>query len=312
VTAVLEQPQIRRCLAFEASVLRRLQFSSVALPFAGDPNLAWYLKLWRKRVAANDLAQGVWWSLRALIENSADRLTDDDVEAITATAYEPSHRMRNPELTAWLPEPEAWWFDNVRARLEEFESVPRRALGVRAALHTAEYALSFPEGSAHLRRSLSRVFADAARAERPPVENGAQCLAFNLDAESFLSQTRADLLYVCFPGPQGFHGWRRRRRGFQEVWLRGRGDFWGDLGNAQRNRFGGVFHSKQAYLVAVERFLRAAAGFNTVALLLEDTGWLSPGDVAELLTGPRRIRVTYTKDLSQVAGGRRLSLIVVE
>jgi hypothetical protein len=310
--AALEGASIHRCLAFEASVLRRLRFTSVAIPFSGDPNLAWYLKLWHKRVLANDLAHGPWWALRALIENGTGRLEDDDLERITAAAYEPGHRLSNPALAAWLPETEAWWFDNVRARLETIESVPRRALAIRAALLTADYALSFPQEAAHLKRSLSRVFADLARAERPPVDNGSQSMALNLDAESFLGRTRADLLYVCFPGPEGFGAWRRYRRGFYEVWLRGRDDFWGDLENAQRNRFGGAFHSKQAYLVAVERFIRSAGSFGTIALLLRETGWLSLGEMTDLVTGFRKIRVTYTKDLTQVARGQRLNLIVAQ
>ena len=35
----------RRWLGFELSVLRRLDFHSIAIPFAGQPDLGWYLKI---------------------------------------------------------------------------------------------------------------------------------------------------------------------------------------------------------------------------------------------------------------------------
>ena len=40
-------------LAFELSVLRRLKFSSIALPFTGDPDLCVYLKRWKVRGPMN-------------------------------------------------------------------------------------------------------------------------------------------------------------------------------------------------------------------------------------------------------------------
>ena len=59
----------RRWLGFELSVLRRLKFASVAIPFAGQPDLEWYLKFWGKQILDNDLCQWSWWSSRALVEN---------------------------------------------------------------------------------------------------------------------------------------------------------------------------------------------------------------------------------------------------
>ena len=40
-------------LNFELSVLRRLKFSSIALPFTGEPNLGAQLKRWKVRVGPN-------------------------------------------------------------------------------------------------------------------------------------------------------------------------------------------------------------------------------------------------------------------
>ena len=51
-------------LAFELSVLRRLKFHSVAIPFVGEPDLPIYLKHWGARVAANDPAR--WAFIKAV------------------------------------------------------------------------------------------------------------------------------------------------------------------------------------------------------------------------------------------------------
>ncbi|MFN8005318.1 MAG: hypothetical protein U0X75_30390, partial [Acidobacteriota bacterium] len=79
----------RRWLGFELSVLRRLKFSSVAIPFAGQPDLGWYLKFWGKQVLDNDICQWAWWMSRALVENRGVSLSEEDVSLILSEAYVP-------------------------------------------------------------------------------------------------------------------------------------------------------------------------------------------------------------------------------
>ena len=69
-------------LNFELSVLRRLNFSSIALPFTGEPNLAVQLKGWKVRVAANDPLVWGYTKATALVENESDRLDETDIEAL--------------------------------------------------------------------------------------------------------------------------------------------------------------------------------------------------------------------------------------
>ena len=64
-------------LAFELSVLRRLRFSSIALPFTGEPDLCIHLKWWRVRVSTNDPMVWAFTKATALIENGSERLDDD-------------------------------------------------------------------------------------------------------------------------------------------------------------------------------------------------------------------------------------------
>src|SRR5204863_68224 len=41
-------------LAFEASVLKQIQFATIAVPFSAEAKLDWYLKAWNKRILSND------------------------------------------------------------------------------------------------------------------------------------------------------------------------------------------------------------------------------------------------------------------
>src|SRR5687767_9604685 len=135
-----------RYLAFDVSVLRRLKFESVAIPFSGGPDLGWYLKLWRKRVFANDIARWAWWSNRALVENNVDRLAEADASALVDGLDAPVSRV-DGLLGAWLESEDASWFTALRDRIETVESSGRRALAIRAAFRAMDYAIAVPRRS---------------------------------------------------------------------------------------------------------------------------------------------------------------------
>src|ERR1044072_1276511 len=89
-------------LAFELSILRRLQFRSVALPFTGEADTARYLKRWGVRVAARD--SRCWASLRPQsgLDNNPQPASVEDVHALLEDAYVPRHRLHNPSLRRWF------------------------------------------------------------------------------------------------------------------------------------------------------------------------------------------------------------------
>ncbi|MEO7658725.1 MAG: hypothetical protein ABIV48_03840, partial [Pyrinomonadaceae bacterium] len=60
-------------LAFDLNVLRRIKFTSVAMPFSDQPALGTYLKRWDVRVAANDPLQSAWTNAFAEIVNPGER-----------------------------------------------------------------------------------------------------------------------------------------------------------------------------------------------------------------------------------------------
>ena len=98
----------------------------------------------------------------------------------------------------------------------------------------------------------------------------------------------------------------------REAWIRGSDDFWDDLETSQRGRFGSAFHSKRAYLAAVDRLLEAASGFPTLVVFWEDSSWLTGAEALEAVGRHRRVRVVYSKDFSEVPSGGRTSAIVTD
>ena len=118
----------RSWLAFELNVLRRMKFASVTMPFSPDPALGAYLKRWDIRVAANDPMQSAWTKCVAQILNNGERLNEDEVNVVLEDAYVPGYRLTNAGLTTWFSETDAWWFDNVRHRIDRLTSPVSRAI----------------------------------------------------------------------------------------------------------------------------------------------------------------------------------------
>src|SRR5438876_10431150 len=98
-------------LAFEVSVLRRLEFISVAIPFTGEPALGAYLKSLGTRVVTNDLAHWSHQKSKALIENNNETLSEEELEVILDGAYIPRDSFYNPALPNWFSGMDAYWFD---------------------------------------------------------------------------------------------------------------------------------------------------------------------------------------------------------
>src|SRR5262245_31404126 len=116
-------------LAFELSVLQRLKFASIALPFTGEPEIGVHLKQAKIRVAANDPMIWAYTKATALIENHGEKLSEADVYTILDDAYVPRDKLDNPALLQWFNEIDAWWFDNVRFNAERL-SPYKRALAL--------------------------------------------------------------------------------------------------------------------------------------------------------------------------------------
>src|SRR5204862_2879821 len=183
--------------------LRRLKFTSVALPFTGEPELAAHLKLGRVRVAANDPMIWSHTKALALIENNSESLDEADLETLLDDAYVPGEKLNNPALLKWFNETDAWWFDNLYANSRLLHPY-KQALALTAGMMTGDYVLSFNEETRSLRKplSLSDTFRRLLASLPEPQDNGMRNKSTNQDVRSFVAERHhTDLLFLRLPIP---------------------------------------------------------------------------------------------------------------
>ena len=295
-------------LAFELSVLRRLEFSSIALPFTGEPDLSLRLKQWKVRVAANDPLLWSYTKLQALVENRSEQLAEDDMETVLDDAYVPRDKQDNRSITKWFNETDAWWFDNVRFNAERLDSPYKRALALTLGMMAGDYVLSFDDQTRHLREplSLSRVFRQMATTLPRPFDNALRNHCSNQGVRAFVAErAHTDLLFLRLPAPIiKTEPHRDTLSAWREEWLQGGDHFWDEFRQSSAGLLGAPVQSKQQYLGFVEDLLQRAAHIPTWALSHTENGFISSDELVETVSRIRKIDVVYTKDFSDLLGVR--------
>jgi hypothetical protein len=294
-------------LAFELGVLRHLKFSSVALPFTGEPEICVHLKRWNVRVAANDPMMWSYTKAFALVENHQDRLDEEDLDILLDEAYVPRDKLDNPALLKWFNETDAWWLDNVRFSAERLEPF-KRALALTAGMMVGDYVLSFNKQTCELREpfSLSKVFRIMLDGLPYIYDNSLKNKSTNQDVRALVAERHhSDLLFLRLPVPvtQGSAA-RDALVTWREEWLRGGDDFWVDLESLLGPKLGSKVQSKQQYLGFVEDLLRTASHIPTWAVAHTENGFISSEELVEKIAKVRRVEAIYTKDFSDLLGVR--------
>lgn len=298
-------------LGFELNILRRLKFTSIAIPFAGRANLDWYLKFWGKQVFSNDLCQSYSSFARAYVENGGETLSVEEIDQLLDGVYVPGNEMRNPALSGYWSEVDAVWFDNLRERIDLLESPYARALALSHGLQVGEYARGFTPRTSKLRQPLSTVFRLSCQRQRRIVDNGKRNRSFNLEAGEFIRGIEAEALFVRFPAPGGLASWRRRAAEWREVWVRRDAGEWDRLVSGRHGELGDRVHSKERYLDLVTRFLSQASSFPIWAISHTENGFIAIGELATHIRRLRRIDAIYHKDFSEFVGGGNTYLLIV-
>lgn len=295
-------------LAFELSVLRRLKFTSIAVPLTGEPDLCVQLKRWNVRVATNDPLIWSFTKATALVENCSERLTEDDLNLVLDDAYVPGERLDNPSLTKRFSEFDAWWLDNVRRNAERLESSYKQSLALTCGMMAGDYVLAFDDETRALRRplSLSNVFRQIAQILPQPFDNSLRNLSTNQDLRDFIAERQhTDLLLLKLPTPViKSEPARETMVSWREEWLRGSDDFWTDFERQRSGKLGAPVQSKQQYLGFVEDLLRTAAHIPTWAIAHVENGFISGDELVDTVRRMRRVSAIYVKDFSDLLGVR--------
>jgi hypothetical protein len=284
-----------------------LKFSSIALPFTGEPNVCVHLKRWKTRVAANDPMSWAHTKATALIENDAERLNEAELEELVDDAYVPRERLDNPSLLNWFNETDAWWFDTVRFNAERFESPYKRALALTLGMMVGDYVLSFTEATRHLREPLllSRVFKQFAETIPFPYDNSLRSKATRQDVRAFVAERRhTDLLFLRLPVPMQPQVLHHNAYAWREEWLQGGDDFWAEFEKTRAGKLGSRVQSKQQYLGLVEDLLHTASHLPAWAIAHTENGFISTEELVETVSRVRRVDAVYSKDFSDLLGAR--------
>lgn len=299
-------------MAFELGVLRRLKFTSVALPFTGETEFASQLKLWKVRIAANDPLLWSYTKALALIENNTEQLDENDLELLLDDAYVPGAKLNNPSLLKWFNETDAWWFDNLYTNAQRLDHY-KRELALTAGMMTGDYVLSFNEETRLLRKpfSLPDTFRRVLACLPEPQDNGMRNQSTNQDVRNFVAERHhTDLLFLRLPVPvtqtpivrDPLISWR-------EEWLRGGDDFWFEFERARQARLGSPVQSKQQYLGFVEDLLRTASHIPSWAIAHTENGFISNDELVEKVSRVRKVASIYSKDFSDMLGVRASVII---
>ena len=297
----------KELLGFQASVLRQLEFRSIAIPFWSEVRLDLYLKAWGKVIYANDPRVWAGALARAAVE-AGSALGEETIARILENVYIPGTKLANADLRKWFSETDSWWMDNLRRNIESLDDQIVRAQALTLGIQTGDYALSFTEKTLELRRPLTTVFWRlAGRALGGPAAQPHN-RAFNQPAEEFMKQARADLLYLRTPSSQTELGGAQARSDWRETWTKGAAVD----DSARSNRKSASPQSKQSYLASLDRLFRTATNFKRWAVECQEPGLATAQDIVELVKEYRSVKATYSKDVTEVVGGLRSYIIVGE
>jgi hypothetical protein len=292
-------------LGFEASVLSQIEFRSIAIPFSGLARLALYLKTWGKLILANDPRAWAAAAAHAIVQ-ARESIGEEQIARVLQDVYVPGSRLNNAGLRRWFGETDAWWMDNLRRNIESLEDESLRAQALTIGMQTGDYALSFDEETRDLRMPLTTVYWRlAGRVISGPATNP-RGQSFNLPVEDFIRQARTDLIYLRLPATHSEMAGDDARSEWRETWVRGTAD-----GGASE-QLSPLHQSRQSYLTTIDRLLRLASPVGIWAVECRESGLSSAQDLVELIKEHRPVRATYSKDLTEVAGGLRSCIIVAD
>lgn len=293
-------------LGFQASVLRQIEFRSIAIPFWSEVRLDWYLKAWGKLIYANDPRPWLGIMARANVE-AAQPLGEELLSRILEDVYVPGVRLVNPDLRRWFSETDAWWMDNLRRNIDRLDDDVVRSQALALGLQTGDYALSFDDETRDLRRPLTTVFWRLAGRALSSPSGQPHNRSSSQRAEDFIRHARADVLFLRLPSTKA-ESQTELRSEWRDAWVSGAPRDATDKNVEQRV----PPQSRQSYLASINRLLKPANQYRAWAIEYQETGLATAQDLVELIKEYRPVRATYSKDVTEVAGGLRSYIIVGE
>lgn len=293
-----------RWLAFESGVLRRLQFSTVAVARAGHTEGSLNLKRRGAQVFANDERLWAYTQSRAMLDNSHETLTETEIDTLLADIYAPGYRLRRDELRVAFGEIDAWWFDNLRERIEDLETPVKQSIALTLGIKTGEYARGFSDETRPLRQPLSHVFRRLSARLAAPFDNRQRHTSTNSNTRDFIASVQADLLLLRLPRFAAMNDFSHHHKQFdwRDAWLRSLSD--DEEAHPARTAMSVAPLSKTQYLNQAADLLERALHLPQWAIAATCDGFISVDELVETIRRVRPVTTIYTKDFSEFAGAR--------
>jgi hypothetical protein len=300
-------------LAFAASALSKHKFESLAIPFTGNANLDWYLKLWGKRLVSNDICHWAGQVARAKVENNTEQLAEQDLQRLFASVDACPDDLENFSLLQWFDKSDAQWLDHLRRNIDlVFSHNVHRALANRAALLTGDYLRSFTPETAFLRRPLPDVYRAMLKIVNQVIDNHSINRVTTLEASDFISRTKVDALYAALPAPEAMQRFLHGPGRWREAWIRQTDQLEDLLLPAVKDSFSGKILSQERYLQILDNFLDRSKSIRLWAIAWQEIPLLSVETLTEAVKRHRAVNFVYVHDSTTLAGGSRQAIIMAE
>lgn len=293
-----------------------LKLESVAVPFGGrNPTwLGWWMKTLGKSVHMNDILHFSYMDAVGLIENEGFLLDGDTLGALVDGIGEPK-QLSNPELARLVPMQDAYFFDQLRPRIEKLPA-RQKGIAIRAGYNTMRYAQVMDSSRfVNLRMPLERVFAREVEEINKRVTPSGKGEAHMEEAGAFVGNVRASALYMQLPSMAGLSteyaaGARPRGPLGREIWARGPSKTWmPELKAAVKGTFGDRFTSREAYFKMVSEFLEKASDYPTWVFNLEESEY---PDVLRTVMQFRKPKAVHRFDTREASGGYMSYFLIAE
>ena len=94
----------------------------------------------------------------------------------------------------------------------------------------------------------------------------------------------------------------KANRPWQEEWLRGSTDFWGELESDGWVKMLRTVETKSQYFRLIGDVLDRATHLKQWAVSFVDGGFITPQEIGDIVGKHRRVSAVYTKDFSELTG----------
>jgi len=306
---------------------------SILDAFSGGANVAYHFKRQGLQVFANDLLRYPYHLARAVVENSHETLSDDDVQRLLAPNADAGDFIVRTFHGFYYSKPVLAWLDQVWANIQTLPGY-KKDLALAALGTTVKAKSAFGQFNRSKKNAKASLETDAglsnSQLTNVPVsefvatfratvkrlnglvfDNGTACKAFNLDAVEAVRKLGADALYLDPPYITSFN-----RNDYENDlhFVEGLMTRWADkqiLDNGRRNYPSRTTFTRESMQELMASLARESRGkYGTVLLSYRDKAYPDEAEIGRILgehyglVRRKAMEVEYNMARSYGAGGQ--------